>query len=162
MSCVRVACFCAYAIPIRLVVEQLLVEMMLIPQIFIHFTNIHSALSTISVCATIIKADNHPLTNCTRVQLKSDPAEAAVEVTHNKNEASLASLDSIHAKQVIQNVIEVTFEVKNQSSNVECKINLLVEAGDPDDLGERVLATHISRCEVEQFTFHNLRLQYED
>ena len=124
--------------------------------------NIHSALSTISVCATIIKADNHPLTNCTRVQLKSDPAEAAVEVTHYKNEASLASLDSIHAKQVIQNVIEVTFEVKNQSSNVECKINLLVEAGDPDDLGERVLATHISRCEVEKFTFHNLRLQYED
>ena len=126
-------------------------------------SNIHSAaLSAILACATIIKPDNYPLTNCTRVQLKRDPAEAGAEVTHHTNEASLASLDSIHAKQVIQNVIEVTFEVKNQSSNVECKINLLVEAGDPDDLGERVLATQISRCEVEKYTFHSLRLQYED
>merc|ERR1719266_177191 len=117
-------------------------------------SNIHPGpLSAILACATIVKADKTPVTNCTRVQLNE-----AVVTKH----APLASLTSIQAETVIQGAIDVTFEVKNQSSDVECKINLFVEAGDADDRGERVVATQIIKCEKSNFTFTNLRLASND
>merc|ERR1719189_1563737 len=72
---------------------------------------------------------------------------------------TLASLTSINATTVIQGVIEVSFDIKNSSKSdeVECKINLSVEAGTSEDHGERFLATQIINCEAKNFTFIGLR-----
>jgi len=111
---------------------------------------------SLSACATILNVDNIPLTNCTRIQLNSEAV-----VKGNRDFGPLASLTSIHAITVIQGVIEVNFDIKNQSesdADLECKINLVVEAGDEDDIGERVVATHIIKCEAKNFTFNSVRL----
>ena len=122
-------------------------------------SSIHT--DSLSACATIVKTDNIQVTNCTQVHINP---EAVMGLNKRRDFGPLASLTSIDATTVIQGTIEVSFDIKNQSKSdeAECKINAVVEAGDEDDPSERVLATHIIKCEAKNFTFHSLRLASND
>ena len=88
------------------------------------------------------------LVNCTHVQLGNR--------IHSIPQASILSIE---AKSEAIDQVEVNYEVSPDS---DCQISIQIEASDPDDLGERVVASHRKGCQGHNFTFQGLRINPED
>ena len=86
--------------------------------------------------------------NCTQVKLG-----------HKINSIPQASILSIEAKTEALDQVEVNYAVSPES---DCQISIQIEASDPDDLGERVVASHRKGCQGHNFTFQGLRISPND
>ena len=111
--------------------------------------NLHPV-DSILACATIMKNDLTPVTNCTEIKLKEEL---------NKHPKTV--LNSIQANLLSSSSIKVDYSTLNKVDQ-NCQINLQVEAGDADDLGERVVANQIISCTSKEFIFEGLRFVPRD
>ena len=112
--------------------------------------NIHPV-ANILACATIFKPDQTLVANCTGITLTDDFSMHP-----------LTSIKGIEAEAEARGTIRVNYSLNAYPVNASCHINLQIEAGDFDDLGERVVASHILQCSKEgSFQFNGLRLDPE-
>lgn len=120
--------------------------------IFAH-EDIHSV-TAILACATIVKSDLTAVTNCTRVEL----SKANKTSIMTQNTIKLVGVEATYSHP---GSVKVFLDVTGQSRD-HCQFNLQVEAGDYDDLGERVVASHKIRCQAKEFNFQGLRFAPND
>ncbi len=120
-------------------------------------SNIHPVTSILACLSIYNPSNSDVLSNCTTVKLNSN----------NAHPAQLASIHNITAispnsGQVDVNAV-VDFEVKKDFVTDYCWLAMQLEAGDADDLGERVAATHKVTCKnAREFSFVGLRVDPMD